>query len=204
MIPKVKPFDVYKCYLGLKNHFTKKSYDYRKYAGKSRASLESFYKRKDRYFFERLSRQKDDSEIVQFFVANFVLHPDPYSLWIGEIVKNGEQNYTQWKRNTQSLSYTFKSEIENVFCDKDFDSMFKINGTSHSGIIKSHLSKELSLESLIILNRILGFKPLYDKKLEDPVWEFLSMRMQKYDTFLHISDVFKYKKILKQVICGES
>lgn len=202
MIPKVKPFDVYKCYLGLKNHFTKPKYDYQKYCGKSRASLQSFYKRKDRFFFERLSRQKNDTEIVQFFVANFVLHPDPYSLWIGEIVKNGEDNYTQWKRNTQSLSYTFQSEIESVFGGKDFDSMFKVTGSSHPEVIKSHLSKELSLETLIILNRILGFKQEFDKKLDDPVWEFLSMRIQKYDIFLHISDVFKYKKILKEVICG--
>ena len=97
--------------------------------------------------------------LSQFFVANFVLHPDPYSLWIGEIVKNGEDNYTQWKRNTQSLSYTFQSEIESVFGGKDFDSMFKITGSSHPEVIKSHLSKELSLETLIILNRILGFKP---------------------------------------------
>ena len=46
MIPKVTPFDVYKSYLGLKNHFTKPKYDYHKYCGKSRASLQSFYKRR--------------------------------------------------------------------------------------------------------------------------------------------------------------
>ena len=44
MIPKVTPFDAYKSYLGLKNHFTKPKYDYHKYCGKSRASLQSFYK----------------------------------------------------------------------------------------------------------------------------------------------------------------
>ena len=57
------PFDVYKTYLAFKNHFTKENYDYFKYCGKSRASLDSFHKRKDRYFFERTSRQKNDEEI---------------------------------------------------------------------------------------------------------------------------------------------
>jgi len=161
MIPKVSPFEAYKSYLGLKNHFTRESYDYHKYCGKSRASLQSFYKRKDRFFFEKLSRQKDDSEVVEFFVSNFVTCDDPQSLWIGEIVRNGEQNYTDWKRKLQSLTYTFKTEVENIFDGKNFD-----------------------------------------KKLQDPVWKFLSMRMDKYDSFLHI-DVFKYKKILKQVVCGE-
>ena len=65
-------FEVYKTYLAFKNHFTKKTYDYHKYCGRSRASKESFYKRKDRYFFERISRQKKDEEVKAYFVANFV------------------------------------------------------------------------------------------------------------------------------------
>ena len=58
-------------YLALKNHFTKKSYDYHKYCGKSRATVQSFYKRKDRFWFEKVVRQKTDKEVVEFFVANF-------------------------------------------------------------------------------------------------------------------------------------
>ena len=199
MIPKVKPFDCYKSYLGLKNHFTKQNYDYHRYGGKSRASLESFYKRKDRFFFEKLSRQKDDSEVIEFFVSNFVSCDDPQSLWIGEIVRNGEQTYTDWKKRLQSLSYTFKSEVENVFSGKNFDEMFKIEGTRHPQLIKEHLGKTLSLESLVILNKILGFKKQFDSKLDDPVWKFLSMRIDKYDSFIHI-DVFKFRSILKEVI----
>tara|TARA_B100000902_G_scaffold106723_1_gene108561 strand:- start:83 stop:694 length:612 start_codon:yes stop_codon:yes gene_type:complete len=199
MIPKVTPFDTYKSYLGLKNHFTKEKYDYHKYGGKSRASLESFYKRRDRFFFEKLSRQKNDSEVIEFFVSNFVTCDDPQSLWIGEIVRNGEQNYTDWKKRLQSLSYTFKSEVEEVFTDKDFDAMFKIDGTKHPQIIKEHLGNNISLETFVILNKIIGFKENFDKKLTDPVWKFLSMRINKYDTFIHI-DVFKFRKILKEII----
>ena len=56
MIPKkLKPFDCYKSYLGLKTTSLKEKYDYHRYGGKSRASLESFYKSKDRFFFEKLS-----------------------------------------------------------------------------------------------------------------------------------------------------
>ena len=199
MIPKVKPFDCYKSYLGLKNHFTKEKYDYHRYGGKSRASLESFYKRKDRFFFEKLSRQKDDSEVIEFFVSNFVSCDDPQSLWIGEIVRNGETNYTRWKKRVQSLSYTFRTEVENVFSDKKFDEMFYIDGTRHPHIVREHLGKNLSLESLVILNKILGFKKEFDRRLNDPIWKFLSMRIDKYDSFIHI-DVFKFKSILKEVI----
>ena len=41
------PFDAYRCYLSLKNHFTKDHYDYIKYRGKTRATVQAFYKRND-------------------------------------------------------------------------------------------------------------------------------------------------------------
>ncbi len=197
---KVTPFEAYKSYLGLKNHFTKDKYDYHKYCGKSRATVQSFYKRRDRFFFEKLSRQKTDEEVIEFFVSNFVSCNDPQSLWIGEIMQNGDTNYTDWKRKHQSLSYVFKEEVENIFGGKDFDSIFKIEGTKHPVIVKEHLQNNISLESLIILDRIIGFKKDFDKKLRDPVWEFLSMRLKKYDSFINI-DVFRYKKILKDIVC---
>ena len=196
---KVNPFETYKSYLGLKNHFTKEKYDYIKYCGKSRASVESFYKRKDRFFFEKISRQKNDEEVIDFFVANFVSCDDPQALWIGEIMRNGEKNYTNWKKRTQSLSYVFKEEIGKVFAGKKFDEMFEIKGTKHPDIVKEHLQGNISLETFLILEKILGFKKDFDKKLGDPVWKFLSLRMEKYNSFLNI-DVFRYKKILKEIV----
>ena len=56
------PFDAYRCYLSLKNHFTKDHYDYIKYRGKTRATHQAFYKRKDRFWFEKFARKKNDKE----------------------------------------------------------------------------------------------------------------------------------------------
>tara|TARA_B100001094_G_scaffold280630_1_gene291552 strand:- start:5736 stop:6179 length:444 start_codon:yes stop_codon:yes gene_type:complete len=146
-----------------------------------------------------LSRQKDDTEVIEFFVSNFVACNDPQALWIGEIMQNGEQSYTDWKKRTQSLTYVFRQEVESVFTGQKFDDMFKLKGLSHPQVVKEHLIKNISLETFIILDRILGFKKTYDKKLDDPVWKFLSMRMDKYNTFLKI-DIFKYKKLLKDIV----
>lgn len=195
----MSPFETYKAYLGLKNHFTKEKYDWHKYAGKSRASVQSFYKRRDRFFFEKLSRQKDDKEVIDFFVSNFVMCSDPQTLWIGEIVKGGETCYTDWKKRVQSLSYYFKEEIESILTNRDLDSIFVGKG-AHPLLVKEHLSKNISLETLVILDKILDFRKDFDKKMSDPVWEFLSMRIKKYETFLNI-DVFKFKKILKEIVC---
>ena len=39
----------------------------------------------------------------------------------------------------------------------------------------------------------------FDKKLQDPVWEFVSLRILKYSSFLH-TDIFKCKKMLKECV----
>ncbi len=193
------PFDCYRCYLSMKNHFTKDKYDFHKYRGKSRATVQSFYKRKDRFWFEKLARNKSDEEVVDFFVSNFITCTDPGKLWIGEMIKEGEGRYTEWKKRNQSLSYIFKEETESIFSDGNFDSMFAMDGTRHPQILKEYLRKNISIETLVILDSILGFRENFDSHLKDPVWETVSMRMKKYYPFLNI-DVQRYKKILKQVV----
>ena len=193
------PFEVYKTYLSLKNHFTKDNYDYHKYCGKVRASLQAFYKRKDRFWFEKLSRQKSEKEVIDFFVSNFVSSGDPQRLWIGDIIREGEKTYISWNGKIQSLTYLFKSEVESVISIKDFNETFEVKGSSHPLLLKEHLQGNLSLETMVILNRILGYKTDFDKKLKDPVWELVSKNMNKYDSFLNI-DVFKFKKILRDCI----
>jgi len=195
----VTDFETYKTYLAFKNHFTKKDYDYFKYCGRSRASISSFHKRKDRYFFERLSRQKNDDEIKAYFVANFVECDDPDRLWIGEIIRSGEDTYTNWMKRSQSLFYLFKTEIE-VFIRKDnFEKLFDCKTGNHPEILKKHLQKAISIETITILDLILEFTKKFDKKLTDPVWEFISLRIQKYKPFINI-DVEKYKEVLKEIV----
>jgi|TARA_Y100000589_G_scaffold185107_1_gene175370 hypothetical protein len=196
------PFDAYRCYLSMKNHFTKDKYDYHKYCGKSRATVQAFYKRKDRFWFEKFARSKSDKEVEEFFVSNFITCTDPSKLWIGEMIRNGENRYTAWKKRTQSLSYLFKEETESIFADNDFDSMFSMDGSRHPQILKEHLSGRVSLETMVILDGILGYKSKWDKSLTDPVWETVSMKMKKYSPFLNI-DVPRYKNILKKVVLGD-
>jgi hypothetical protein len=145
-----------------------------------------------------MSRQKNDEEIINFFISNFVSCDDPQSLWIGEIIKEGEENYKNWIRKIQSLSYKFKEEVS-ILNSENFDEMFEVKSNKHPKILKEFLQKKLSLETMIILNNILNYKSHFDKKLKDPVWEFISMRIEKYSPFLHI-DNNKFKQILKEEV----
>ena len=192
------PADAYRCYLALKNHFTKDHYDYHKYRGKTRATNQAFYKRKDRFWFEKFARQKNDQEVVDFFVSNFIYSTDPGTMWIGEMIKEGEGRYQEWQKKVQSLSYVFKEEIDILFDNKKVDEIFDCS-KGHPLILKSYLSGNTSLETMVICDRILEYRQDWDKKLDDPVWETVSRKIKKYSPFLNI-DVPRYKKILKEIV----
>lgn len=200
-ICKVTPFEVYKSYLSLKNHFTKENFDYHKFCGKSKCSIKSFYNRRDRFWFEKVARQKTDQEVVELFVSNFITCTDPSKLWIGEMIREGDRRYEDWKKKNQSLSYVFTQETQSFFEDKKIDEVFKCS-KGHPPVLKNFLNGNISLETLVIYDRIFLFGKNFDKKLKDPVWESVSMKMKKYSPFLHI-DVQRYKNILKEIILGD-
>jgi len=195
------PFDAYKQYLALKNHFGKEKYDYHKYAGKSRASVASFNKRKDKYWFEKLSRQKSDEEIKNFFIANFVAADDPNSLWIGNVIRAGDIYYKEWVKRQQSLQYIFTQESESLFDEYDLEQAFDCS-KGHPPVLKKFLIGNISPETLVIYSKIFLIRNKFDKQLLDPIWESVSMKIKKYTPFLNI-DVFKYKKILKGIVIGD-
>ena len=192
------PFDAYRCYLSLKNHFTKDHYDYHKYRGKTRATVQAFYKRKDRFWFEKFARSKNDKEVEEFFVSNFIYSTDPATMWIGEMIKEGDGRYTEWKKKVQSLSYIFKEETESIFEKQKVDAAFNCS-KGHPPILKSYLGGDTSLETMVICDIIFGYGKDFDKRLNDPVWETVSRKIKKYKPFLNIN-VPHYKKILKEVV----
>lgn len=195
------PLDAYKTYLALKNHFTRPDYDYHKYRGKVRANLQSFYKRKDRFWFEKLARNKTDKEIIDFFIANFTGVDDPSTLWIGNIIREGNNHYQNWMRKNQSLTYIFKEESQSLFSENKLDEVFDCS-KGHPLILKKFLSGNISLETVVIYDKIFLFGNKFDKKLLDPVWETVSLKIKKYSPFIHI-DVLHYKNILKEIVLGE-
>jgi hypothetical protein len=153
-------------------------------------------------WFEKVSRQKTDQEVVDFFVSNFVSCNDPETLWIGEMIKEGETRYQNWQKKIQSLSYIFKEESQSLFEENKFEDVFKCS-KGHPIVLKKFLNGKISLETLVIYDRIFLFGNTFDKKLQDPVWETVSRRIKKYNPFLNI-DVFRFKRILKEIILEDS
>jgi len=194
----VTPFETYQHYLSLKNHFTNPKYDFFKYGAKTRASMASFNKRKDKYWFEKTSRKYNDKEVLDFLVSNFVASDNPQNLWIGEIISSGERTYADWMRRQQSLTYLFKEQSNELFSETKLDDALNCS-KGHPPVLKKFLSGKISLETLVIYDKIFLFGKMFDKKLLDPVWETVSLKIKKYSPFLN-TDVFQFKKILREII----
>ena len=195
---KVTPFDTYQHYLSLKNHFTNPKYDFFRYGAKTRASVSSFNKRRDKYWFEKTSRKYNDEDIVNFLVANFVESTSVNQVWIGEIISSGERTYQDWTKRQQSLTYLFKEQSNELLSNNELENLFSCS-KGHPTILKRFLGGDISLETFVIYDRIFSFRKKFDKKLKDPVWETVSLKLQKYSPFLNI-DVFKFKKILRDLV----
>ena len=194
----VTPFETYQHYLSLKNHFTNPKYDFFKYGAKTRASVTSFNKRKDKYWFEKTSRKYSDKEVVNFLVSNFAYSDNPQNLWIGEIINSGERTYAEWMKRQQSLSYLFKEQSNELLSERKLAELFNCS-KGHPVILKRYLGGKISLETLVIFNKIFDFVSIMDKKLDDPVWETVSLKIKKYNPFINI-DVFQYKKVLRSIV----
>ena len=192
------PIECYKTYLSVKNHFSKQNYDFFKYKGKTKVSDKTFYSKKERFWFEKLSRNKEDKEVINFFVSNYCVADDPSSLWIGDIIKNGESVYTNWKERRSNLLDIFLKESDNLN-KENFNNYFVIVGNRHPQVLKDYLKGDISIETMIIFDMILNYKKDFDNKLIDPIWEKISLKMKKYSVFLQINTV-KYRKALKEKI----
>ena len=195
---KVTPFETYQSYLSMKNHFTNRKYDFFRYDGKTNATMASFNKRKDKYWFEKTSRKYSDSQIVDFLLANFVTTDNPKNLWIGEIINSGERKYAEWTRRQQSISYLFKEESNRLLEENKLENLFDCK-KGHPIILKRFLGGDISLETFVIYDIIFSFSEKFDEKLLDPVWETVSMKIRKYKPFLSIN-VFQFKKILRELV----
>lgn len=197
-------YETYSIYVALKLHFSSK-YDFHKFNGKTSATIKSFEKRKDRYFFEKLGNKYQTPKLIELFVSNFILNSNN---WIGNLLQEeAEDNYQEWIKKTESLTYHFSEECDSLFSwmqkkKYHLDDLFHIKGNDHPMIVKMVLQKKISFETFAILNSIFKFGSKINKKIDDPIWTSLYIKMTKYFPFLNI-DVAKYRLIVKRKIENE-
>jgi hypothetical protein len=91
--------------------------------------------------------------------------------------------------------------IEDLESDnKQFDDAFKITKAQHPYIIKAFLRKTITLETLVILEKVNPFLIHFDTDLSnDIMWPDISRLIRKYKPFLQF-DKEKFNGILRRRI----
>jgi hypothetical protein len=195
-----RSYEVYRYYLALRLHFTTDTYDVIAQQGKVRASKQAFYKRKDLLSIRKIAEQYTEKEVVDFLVANFTAG----DRWGGIFDAESKDRYLQWKKRIESLSYVFENDVSKLLMlchgkgDIFPDAIFAC-ADQHPLILKSFLRNDISIETLVILNKLYGFCSDFDIKLKDDfIWPDISRVIKKYAPFLKI-DRKKYSDILGRI-----
>jgi len=195
-------YDVFKVYLGVKLHFTTKTYDYVKYEGKVNCKLETFTKRNDRYFFHKLSKQYGQTDILDFFVANFLADS---KRWIGNLLANdGRGVYLDYKKRKESFIYHFKQDCGAIHSDFSrrnisFDTGFSVPSGQHPRMLRLLIQRKVSYQTAVVLNHFLHFTKNWDKEItEKVVWPEISLKVARVKPFINFNAT-ECKLIMKEI-----
>ena len=194
-------YDAYKLYLAIKLHFTTANYDYFKHNAKVNSSLNAFLKRNDRFFFHKLATKYGD-ELMYYYVSNFVDRP---KTWVGDLVRaDGDTIYNKWRKYNESFSYNFRNDcvlVRNVIDGNNirFDDVFSVDSGQHPRLLRLLLSGKVSIQSVIIFDKILSFINRWDKEIKETIiWPEKSFKIAKLKPFVNVN-LTKCKFIMKEV-----
>jgi len=189
-------------YLAIKLHFTNENYNYHLGSGRSKIGIEAFEKRKDKFQFHKLARTIKDEDVVPFLVANFVHN---VNTWTRNLVSNQCQAvYLDWKRKMESLSYTFENDFRKIMGDnsspKDLTAKFSVIDGEHPHVLRMYMQDEISLETLVILNKLMSFIPRWNNSITDTiVYPKIALLIRKYENFISV-DTQKMTAIIKKCL----
>jgi hypothetical protein len=190
-------FSAFALYNALKLHFTSDSYDFFKYNGKTNVSKSNFSTRKDKYTFYKLSRKYNLADLQDFYVANFLIKNVN---WVGDISSvEGEENFKQWQKRNQSLTYRFEQDIIGLLTSVTTpNDLLVVEDGQYPVLLREVMQGTIAVETLVIMNDIMNFLPMWDKKIADTVvWPATKRKIEKYSPFVRY-DKEKYKNILKE------
>lgn len=185
-------YDAYTLYLGIKLHFYSKGYNFIKYNGKVKSDINSFLKRKDKYHFGKLFKIHKDN-LQDFYIANLSLKDS----WAGDLLGDEAENvYKEWKKRQQKLSYMFETEVTDLLHKRNINKLLEVKNGQHPWLLREFLAKKVSLETLCIMDDIIGFSENWKGSIQEQVvYPDIHLRMFKYKSFISI-DQKKFKSIL--------
>jgi len=160
----VNGYHAYQIYQSLKLHFTS-DYDAVKYNFKTAVRQDTFERRRDRYFFEKLSRRFDKEKLIHYFTSNLIQNPN---VWIGDM---SDEIYNAYIARYDKLTYMLSQDM-NLMSDKvySFDQLCTTSDDNTSNVfLESLRSGEIQLESVVLVDIMVNFLNRLKSDLSDPL-----------------------------------
>lgn len=194
---------VYSLYLMLKHHFNAK-YDVIKYNWVMRISDTAYQKRRDKYFFEKLSDKYTLKELALIFMSNLVANQDA---WIGDISDaDALVFYREYIGRLKRIKQVFEDDIKNIYyfskkvevqsLSEIFDYNKKVNS---SYIFKLLQSNVISFETFILLDSFMDIINKHDEQTNDLVWSKYSTKLNAYKKILIIDNLEARKLFIETI-----
>lgn len=194
------PLRLYEVFNAMKLHWSPGSYNFVKFKGKvkhlNRITLEQS---PDRNVYIRVAkRYKIEKDFVMMLIPMFLDNPDIHISALLDKTKCDRLS-TEWYRRIQTLPTTFANETYNIA------KFIKESGMTYKQFFYAEpvldflMYDKITIESFIILDRILFFltKGSFDSILYTQMFE---SKVQNYNTFVQV-DCKRYKEIFeKQII----
>ena len=176
-------YQAYQIYQSLKLHFTT-DYDAVKYNYKTSVKQSSFDRRKDRYFFEKLSRRFNKEELIHYFTANLI---ENQKVWIGDM---SDEIYSAYVARYDKLTYMFDEDVKFLYNKGyTFDQLCSITEDyAASPLLEALRAHEIRTETVVLLDILVNFLKRLRATISDP----LGINKEMIDMLI------KYKPIMLQ------
>ena len=204
-----RTFRAWKTYHGMYLHFTG-SYDYFKYFGNATwgtiASMEKYFAKFEhqtgfswqRGFFTSLGKKMTkEHDLIYYYLSQLTrgkMHPTEFL----------DDYYDEYRIKMESFTLHLQRNMKVVVeymkeYDLKFNELFECDGINHPPILKLLLGEDISLETFTVLDIILGFTNIVDKKLIDPIWRDQKTLCYNYKPFLEVN-VDEKRRLIRKVL----
>lgn len=199
------PFETFKLLMEMKKHFEKGKFNFHKQS--LRCNKQAFDKRKDKYYFEKLSKYRDEE--IHFNILALCLVKE--SFWIRDCCSESALSNAKVLQGwIEGIDYWFNDELKklNAYMKKNsisYNSLFLIVD-DYPLIIKMIIRQEIFFPTFYLILRSSNIQDYYDRCLkDDEIWEKLSLKLNSLDGFIEydkkniqrmVQNAFK-RKIIK-------
>jgi len=204
-----RTFRAWKTYHGMYLHFTG-SYDYFKYFGNAPwgtiASMEKYFAKFEhqtgfswqRGFFTSLGKKMTkEHDLIYYYLSQLTRGKNYPSEFLDDY-------YDEYRIKMESFTLHLQRNMKVIVeymkeYDMKFNELFECDGINHPPILKLLLGEDISLETFTVLDIILGFTEIVDKKMIDPIWRDQKTLCYNYKPFLEVN-VDEKRRLIRKVL----